>query len=253
MPDLTNWLLVFVRASALLAIFPLFSATNVPIHVRIGLGAFGSFLVAPLLPAIPVGSLSLWALIHLIFIEASVGLLLGFVSRMVFYAIEFAGGIISTEMGLMLSANFNPAANTTMAAPGMILHWLALMLLLSLNLHHWMLVGFQQSYTLVPVGGAHLSEGLLMDIIGRTGMTFRIALQITAPIMAISFVITLVFSVLSRAVPQMNVFSESFPVRTLAGLTVFGLTCNLMAQHIQNFLQRLPEDVMHVAQLLGTG
>ena len=92
-----------------------------------------------------------------------------------------------------------------------------------------------------------------MDIIARTGMTFRIALQITAPIMAISFVITLVFSVLSRAVPQMNVFSESFPVRTLAGLTVFGLTCNLMAQHIQNFLQRLPDDVMHVAQLLGTG
>jgi flagellar biosynthesis protein FliR len=52
-------------------------------------------------------------------------------------------------------------------------------------------------------------------------------------------------------VPQMNVFSESFSVRLLAGMTVFGLTCQLMAQHIANYLQRLPEDVLRVAQLVG--
>ena len=71
--------------------------------------------------------------------------------------------------------------------------------------------------------------------------------------MAVSFVITVIFSVLSRAVPQMNTFSESFSVRCLAGLTVFGLTCHLMAQQIENYLRRLPEDILRVAQLIGSG
>ena len=74
-----------------------------------------------------------------------------------------------------------------------------------------------------------------------------------APMIAISFLITLIFSVLSRAVPQMNVFAENFAVRSLAGLVVFGLTLNLMAQHILNYARRLPEDVLRIAQLLGPG
>ena len=51
----------------------------------------------------------------------------------------------------------------------------------------------------------------------------------------------------------MNVFIESFSFRVLAGLAVFGLSLNLMAQHVVNYLRRLPEDVLRVAQLLGAG
>jgi hypothetical protein len=51
----------------------------------------------------------------------------------------------------------------------------------------------------------------------------------------------------------MNVFHESFTIRTLAGLSVFGLTLQLMSQHIINYLRRLPEDMLSVAQLLGSG
>ena len=120
-----------------------------------------------------------------------------------------------------------------------------------MDLHHWFIVGFQRTYVFVPIGGAHLSAAVLMDIIARTGGIFVIAVQLAAPMIAVSFFITLVFSVLGRAVPQMNVFSESFAFRTFAGLTVFGLTLNLMAQHITNYLNRLPEDVLRVAQLLG--
>ena len=80
---------------------------------------------------------------------------------------------------------------------------------------------------------------------------FVIALQLAAPVMAVSFIVSLVFSVLGRAVPQMNVFHESFTIRTLAGLSVFGVTLQLMAAHIDNYLRRLPEDVFSVAQLLS--
>jgi flagellar biosynthetic protein FliR len=122
--------------------------------------------------------------------------------------------------------------------------------MLSLDLHHWIIIGVQRSYEIIPAGGAHLSELLLTELVHRASNMFVIALQMTAPMLAASFLVTLLFSLLGRAVPQMNVFSESFPVRTMAGLAVFGLTCNLLGQHIVNQLNRIPEDFIRVAQML---
>lgn len=250
MIDLANWMMVFVRVSAVLAVFPIFSARNFPVQLRLALGALMAFLVSPTLPPVPTSSDFLGTL-GLMAMEIGVGLLFGFASRMIFFALEMAGGIIGTEIGLSLPPSVNPLSEGQVTAPGTILFYLAAMLWLSLDMHHWMLVGFQKTYAYLPIGGAHLGQSSVLDIIARTSQTFLIALQLTAPIMAVSFIISLVFAVLGRAVPQMNVFTESFVIRTLAGLSVFGLTMQLMAQHITNYLRRLPEDMLNVAQLMA--
>jgi flagellar biosynthetic protein FliR len=170
---------------------------------------------------------------------------------MIFFALEIAGAIVGIEIGLAMPAGLNPLSDTSMTPPGTILYYLAVMLWLSLDLHHWMIAGLQRTYSFLPVAGAHLSQAFLGDIVGRTSGIFAVALQLAAPLMAVSFIISLIFSVLGRAVPQMNVFSESFAVRPLVGLSVFGLTLDLMSEHIINYLRRLPEDVLQVAQLLG--
>ncbi len=253
MPDLTNWMMVFVRAGALLSVFPLFSTQPAPVQIRLALGALVAFLVAPSLPPTDVGSLHFLGLVGLFAVEAGIGLLLGIITRLIFYALEFAGSLVAMEMGLNLASTFNPLSRDRSEAAALVLFYLGAMLLLTLDLHHWILVGFQKSYGVAPVGGAHLSPALFVEIIGRTGEIFRAGLLMAAPVIAVSFLITLIFSVLSRAVPQMNVFYESFAFRTLGGLAVFGLTLNLMAQHVANYLRRLPDDLMRVAQLLGAG
>jgi flagellar biosynthetic protein FliR len=251
--ELTNWLMVFLRAIGLLSVFPLFSSQIFPVQARIGLGALLAILVTPLLPAVPISPSSVWGLVGYMAMELGVGLLLGFASRMVFYALDLAGGIISTQIGLLAAPTFNPMTATQTTETGTILYYLAAVLWLVMDMHHYLLIGFQQSYLFLPVGGAHLHDALFHDIIGRTGFIFVLAVLLAAPLIAVGFIINLTFAVLSRAVPQMNVFIESFAVRILAGLTVFGLTAQLMAQHIVNYLRRLPEDFLRVAQLLGVG
>ena len=251
MPDLLTWFLVFLRAIGLLAVFPVFSASNMPVQIRVALAALLSFLVSPLVSVAPFAVLDFWGVIGLMVVEISFGLLLGFASRMLFYAVEVAGGVISTEVGLMVPAGINPMSVSPTSEMATILQYLAAMLFLTLNLHHGLLLAFQKSYQFLPMGGGHLRESLLLDVAGRTGHLFWFAVQVAAPILAVTFIISLVFSVLGRAVPQMNVFVESFSVRLLAGITVFGLTCHLMAQHIANYLHRLPDDVLRVAQLMG--
>jgi len=247
----TNWLLVFLRVSAMLAVFPVFSARNFPVQLRLALGAITALLVSATLPA-PVLAQDLWGLAGQMAMEVLIGLMLGFASRMIFFALEIAGAIIGVEIGLSMPTGINPMSATSMTPPAAILYYLAIMLWLTLDLHHWMLVGFQRTYAFLPIGGAHLSQAFLADIVARTSGLFVIALQLAAPLMAVSFIISLIFSVLGRAVPQMNVFGESFAVRPLVGLSVLGLTLQLMSEHIVNYLRRLPEDVLRVAQLLGT-
>ncbi|MDB6053119.1 MAG: flagellar biosynthesis protein FliR [Verrucomicrobiales bacterium] len=249
--DFLTWMMVFLRASAMLAIFPVFSSPGFPVQVRLALGALVSFLVTSSLPSMIPANLDWMLGIKIMITEVLVGLSFGFMSRLLFYAIDLAGGIISMEIGLSLPPSFNPLSNTQAAAPGSILNYMAAMIWLSMDMHHWMLLAFKKSYLYLPIGGAHMGNGVLTQIFVKSSGIFMIAAQMTAPIIAVSFTITVVFAVLSRAVPQMNVFSESYAVKTLAGMTVFGLTAQLMSQHIGNYLNRLPEDVLRVAQLLG--
>ena len=251
MLDLTNWMMVFVRASAMMTLLPVFSAQNFPIVLRISLSAALAFLVSPVLAATSPAGLSLWSLIGMMAAEAGVGLVFGFLSRIVFFAIDFGASLIATEIGLNMPANFNPFNREQTQAPGTILYYLGMMLFLVLDMHHWVIAAFQRSYELVPIGGARMTEALFVFVTGKTAQVFVIALQMAAPLLAVSFLITLVFALLSRAVPQMNVFSESFGFRSLAGLGVFGITLNLMSQHISTHLRRIPEDIMRAAQMLG--
>jgi flagellar biosynthetic protein FliR len=210
-----------------------------------------AFLVAPLLPAVSTARLDLWSTMGLMALEIGFGLLLGFISRMFLYALEIAGSLIAMEIGLSMPGGLNPFTNTSTTEVGTLLQYLGVMLFLTLNLHHGLLIAFQRSYHFLPVGGGRMNEAVVLDMLARTSHLFWFALQMSAPILAVSFIVTLIFAVLSRAVPQMNVFLENFTVRLLAGLTVFGLTCQLMGEHIANYIGRLPEDVVRVAQLMG--
>ena len=234
----------------MLTVLPMFSTQMIPVQLRIALGALVALIVTPMFAGggggrnvdLDSGEVNVHGSERRIAARVHLSVL--------FYALEIAGGFIATEMGLTLpseSASSSPARRWL----GLLLYWIAMMTMLSLDLHHWMIVGFQKTYVLIPIGGAPArSPARGRRRAQRKGLHACVADRRASDG---SFVlITLVFAVLGRAVPQMNVFSESFPVRTLLGLVSFGLTCTFMGQHIANYLRRLPEDMLNVARLAGS-
>jgi flagellar biosynthetic protein FliR len=251
--DFYNWFLVFARIGSFLMALPFFSATNFPAPLRVALAALAALLISPLLPPFPIAGLDLLALFGLLAREIAIGLLFGFFARMIFYAADIGGLIISNEMGLSMGSIMDPTSHQSEQLPGLILFFLSTITMLSLDLHQGLLLGFARSFDVLPLGGGHLSTPLFEVLVARTAQIFVVALQIAAPVMAVSFCITIFFSVMSRAVPQMNVFAESFGIRIAGGLIVFGFTLQIAAQYIANYLHRLPEDLLGLAQLLGGG
>jgi flagellar biosynthetic protein FliR len=228
--DFYNWFLVFMRLGAFLLALPFFSAVNFPAMLRVALAALAALLLAPQLPPFDVSHLDLLALFGMLTREIAVGLLFGFFARMIFYAADIAGIIIANELGLSLGSMLDPTSRQPEQVPGLILFFLSTITMLSLDLHHGLLLGFAKSFDVLPLGGGHLSAPLFETMVARTGKIFVVALQIAAPVMAVSFCITLFFAVMSRAVPQMNVFAESFGVRIAGGLIVLGFTLQIAAQ-----------------------
>lgn len=246
-----QWILVFLRVGAFLQVLPFFSAVNFPPVMRVAMAAFLALLLGPFLPAFDPGPLTLGQWIGLMTGELCIGLLLGFVSRMVFYAVDLAGNIIGLETGLNLGALMDPFQRQTTGAPGLVLFLLAAVVMLTLDLHHWMLAGFWRTYSVLPMGQVQLNAALFETLVRHSALIFVVALQMAAPVIAVSVVILVVFSLFSRAVPQMNVFAESFAFRIGGGLLVFGLTLHLTAQYVFNYLHRLPDDLLVVARLMG--
>jgi len=251
--DLKNWMLVFIRAGAFLSILPIFTMLNVPVQVRVAFAALLAVLVAPTLPAFAHGPVTLLDWIGLSAREVCCGLLIGLVTRMAFFVSDFAGQLISNELGLHLGSILDPLNARPTQAPALMMFLLTCLLMMSLDLHHWLLTGFSYTYTLVPIGGARLSEGLFSNLLDHTTRVFVVGIQIAGPMIAASFLAMVLIGLLGRLVPQMNVLAESFGLRIVCGLVVFALTLEISAQHILNQLRRLPEDIMRVAQLLGAG
>jgi len=86
MIDLTNWLMVFLRASAMLAVFPIFSARNFPVQLRLALGALLAGMIGATLPPDAIQPSDAWGMIGLMASEIGIGLMIGFASRMIFFA-----------------------------------------------------------------------------------------------------------------------------------------------------------------------
>lgn len=245
--------MVFVRMGAFLFALPFFSAVNFPVMMRIGLAALSSMLLAPLLPPVVLSNLDFFSLIGLFFREISIGLLLGFLGRIVFFAADIAGVIIAQELGLSMAAIVDPSTRQQEQMPSLVLSLLAIVTMLTLDLHHGMLLGFAKTFEVLPIGSGHLSNSLFEYFVSHTAHIFVVALQMAAPVMAVSFVITLFFAVMSRAVPQMNVFAESFGIKIAGGLIVFGFTLQIAAQYVANHLRKLPDDLMFIGQMLHGG
>ena len=69
--DITNWMMVFLRVSAMLSVFPVFSAANFPVQLRLALGALLALLICPVLPATLIQSQDMWGLIGSMVVEVN--------------------------------------------------------------------------------------------------------------------------------------------------------------------------------------
>ncbi len=224
------WMMVLFRSTGFILQLPLLAGRPIPVTVRIGFGVALATLLAGIIPAAPMPT-GLWDLVPAVAMEIVLGLALGFVIRLAFAAVEMAGRIISTEIGIMATPGIG-APDPTSEPLAALLSAFAVLLFFLFGAHHGVLSAFARSFQFAAAGAAAFDGGVVDSLIRATAHVLELGLRMAAPFIAMNFLVTLSFSVLGRAVPKMNVFIVSFSARALIGFALLTGAGGLIARYL---------------------
>ncbi|UFJ42140.1 flagellar type III secretion system protein FliR [Brevibacillus humidisoli] len=216
------FLLVFVRMTAFFVTVPVLSARGVPNQAKVGLSflvAFMSFAYVPQTAPIPLDlSFALYAIK-----EALVGIVLGLILQMIFYAVQVAGGLIDMQNGFALANVIDPRTGAYVPITGNFKNIFATLYFLSIDGHHILIRGIITSYQAVPIdmGWVSLgSEALFMLVVKCFSYMFMSAFLIAAPIAVALFLVDLSLGIIAKSVPQFNIFVVGLPIKIFASFLI---------------------------------
>ncbi len=245
-------LLAVVRIVGIVAFAPAFSAHAVPVSVRACFAlSLGAIMGAHISRAQIVEFSGLGAYIIAIFTELAFGAVIGFGLSLLFEAIRFAGEALDVQIGLSQATALDPATTNQTAVISRAYYFVALIIFLELDGHHWVLAGLGHSFEIVPLGGANFSHGLVELILDLVGSIFSVGLRLAAPAMAAVFLTDLAFGFIARVVPQMNVFLVGIPAKLLVGLAVLSVSAPLLLYTVALLVSDLKEYIVAFVRVLG--
>jgi flagellar biosynthetic protein FliR len=243
---LFTWLMVFLRTVGVLLQLPLVAGRPIPVVARLGLCVCLTTLIAGIVPVAALPATT-WELIGAVASELLVGLALGFVGQMTFAAIEMAGRLLSSEIGVSASPGMGvpEPSNEPMAA---LVSTFAIVMFFLFGGHLMMIGALAHSFSVVTAGRPGLAPGAAESLIRATSHLIEIGMRMAAPFIAMNFLVNLTFSVLGRVVPKMNPFIISFSLRIVAGLTLLASSGALFASYLYSEFTQTP---VRMLQLLS--
>lgn len=217
--DIYRFFILFTRIGAAMMVMPGFGGQRVPARIQLVFSLALAFLLLPSLGAlVPPLPRSVGALVLIILGEATVGAFLGLLVQAVMAALHIAATIIGFNTGLTNAFSFDAVAEQQSSLLTSFFSTLALVIIFATDLHHLMLRAVADSYATFPIGQA-LPLGDFADTLARTlSASFALALKLSAPLIAFGLIFYSGLGLLSRMVPQMQVFFVGLPVQMLTGL-----------------------------------
>ena len=214
-------MLIFVRVGAATMLLPVFGEPFVSPRLRLLFALMVSFVVAPVLSkTLPKMPESAALLTLLIMGEVLIGVFLGTIARMFMAALTTAGMLIGYMSSMANALTNDPSSAQQGSIAGSFLSIVALLTIMTLDLHHMLLLAVVDSYTLfVPGQVPPVSD--FSEMIARTvAETFVLAFQIAAPFVVVGLIFYLGLGLIGRLMPQMQVFFVAMPLQIAIGLAV---------------------------------
>jgi flagellar biosynthetic protein FliR len=148
-----------------------------------------------------------------------------------FAAFAFAGRILDLQIGLGVASLFDPVTRASTPLIGTLLSMMAVMVFYSVDAHHLLLRAFAFSFEQIPPG-AGISRLNVMALVMQGGLVFSYGLALIAPVVFILFLVDMGLAVLSRTMPQMNIFFLGIAVKVVAGFLLLALSIRYMGPAI---------------------
>ena len=250
--DFNSFILIFTRVVSMLFSIPILGARNVQKGFKIGLGFFISMILMHIIKVdTSVLSTNLLSLGIAISGEFLIGFIIGLMAKLIFTAVEMAGELIGFQMGFGIVNVIDPTTSSQVPIIGQFQTILCSLIFLSINAHHYFITALAESFLLVPPSHFGISGGLLNGIIKLAGDMFVLAVKIGSPVIVVLFLTNVAMGVISKAIPQINVFINGFPLTIAGGILFISLSLPLFAYLMQKVFEGMRGNMMDVLSVMG--
>lgn len=228
--DIMVLALTFSRVGTMVMVLPAIGEAMIPPRARLAFALALTLVMAPvvghLYPAVPASDVA--RLAGLLLTEVIIGLAVGLIVRMMLGAVQVAGNVIATQTGLAFSQTFDASQGTQSALLSIFLSLLAVTLIFATELHHVLIAGIEHSFALFPPGKMPSTADFMKLAIETVSGLFTTGLQMSAPFVVFGVILYAAAGVISRMMPQLQVFFIAMPLNILAGFVILGLSLSTM-------------------------
>ncbi len=232
-----GYLLPFFRIGAFFMVVPIIGTQMVPARIRLILALLITTILFPLLPPVQLPSALGLQMGVAIMQEVLLGALLGFLLQLFFHLFVIAGQMIAMQMGLGFASMVDPSNGVSVAVVSQFFVILTTLLFLSMNGHLFMIETMLDSFRRLPPGADFLWSSTGMQLASKGSWMFAHALLLSLPAVTALLIVNLAFGVMTRAAPQLNVFSLGFPSAIVLGSIFLWYSVSGFAQLFQRLLE----------------
>lgn len=220
--DIFRFLMAFTRIGAAMMLLPGIGGHMVSMRIRLWLAVCISVLMLPVVAsAIPAMPKAMGSTLLLVFGEIVVGIFIGTVVVFIMSVLSLAGSMIGYQTGLTNAFSFDPIAQQQSQLLTGFLSNIGLLAIFATDLHHLMFQAIAESYDLFRPGQP-LPWGDFTETLSHlVTETFRLGLQFSAPLVAAGLIFMMGLGLLSKLVPQLQIFFISQPIQILVGVWIF--------------------------------
>lgn len=255
--DMVDWAqlylfeLIFMRMSGFLLFNPLLGRSNLPAMVKTGMALVLSILV---LGTAGTGVPQPDTLVELAFrllLELGIGLVLGFVMRVVFSVVQIGGEVIDTQMGMTMAQIYDASSQANLSVTASLLNILLILDFFAENGHYTLMRLLTTSGELVPYGAAALGDGVYAYVIELFLACMLLAVKLAMPILAAELLGEVGMGVLMKAIPQINAFVINIELKVIIGLLLFFLLLTPINEFLLELESGMLSELGRILRLIG--
>ena len=215
--------LIFMRMSGFLLFNPLLGRSNLPAMVKTGMALVLSILVFGTAGTGVPQPDTLVELAFRLLLELGIGLVLGFVMRVVFSVVQIGGEVIDTQMGMTMAQIYDASSQANMSVTASLLNILFFLNFFAENGHYTLMRILLGSAEILPFGTAVLGEAAASYVAEVFFSSMLLAVKMALPILAAELLGELGMGILMKAIPQINAFVINMELKVIIGLILLFL------------------------------
>lgn len=252
-PQALLFILVTLRIGAMFATAPPFSGSAIPARVKAPLVVLIAWVAMPLVPGAgrAVAAPGVIEVVLLGLKEVLIGIALGLIVRIMFAAVSYAGMLLDLNAGFAVAQTIDPTSGTTVSVFGKWYTLVATSVFLAIGGAQLLVGGVVRSFELVPPFGAIDVDALILGVTDAAGDLMLVAVQIAAPLLAALIVTDITMGLISRAVPQMNIFIVGIPLKIIVALAGTAILLPAFVTYVDTLTGRVLEDLSAVMRAAG--